>query len=519
MTKNIFFPLKLIFFLLFFTILISTPGVHLTKNKSSVKIAVIGSGIGGASASYYLLNLAKTENITNLDINVDLYEKSSRVGGRVYSEKIEGDFQNIGASFFIQENELIYTLIKNLSVPYHEAMSDDDQSVGLYNNRTIIFELGNNNILNLIKIIWRYGFSPLSAKWDLNKNLQKFLRIYRHIVDDKKIFKSLEEFLDLIDLKERITQSVEEYLLSMGISQTYINEILNGFISSIYNQNKEINSFAGFVTLAGISYKPFEIVGGNKVLVDSIVKNLNQNFPDNFKLKLNTPVDKISKIVNNDNETRFILNNNNNFNDGYDYVIIACPIMKTNIKFDETFPDILLSDLMPVLFQENYKFYIKGEVNPEYFTGLTNTTVLPHILLSVDKVNSNGLTEIIKIKEGLFVTQSTRNLTEAELDEIFLPGKEVVFHHAWDFAYPQIVPMDKSATLPRFEISKNVFHLNAIELAASCMEMSMISAKNAVNIIEKSIRGEFDQDEGELVSGNDGLDGEKKEKTVKTEDM
>ena len=84
-----------------------------------MKIAIIGSGISGLSASYYL----------SKKYYVDLYEKEARFGGHSYTINILYDIENkkkihvdIG---FIVFNEKTYpnliNLFKELSVPFENS--------------------------------------------------------------------------------------------------------------------------------------------------------------------------------------------------------------------------------------------------------------------------------------------------------------------------------------------------------------------------------------------------------------
>ena len=96
-----------------------------------MKIAVIGSGISGLSASYYLSKKHR----------VDLYEKDDRFGGHSYTLNIQYDIKNkkkidvdIG---FIVFNEKTYpnliNFLKELDVKYEKSDMSFSVSVNMSN--------------------------------------------------------------------------------------------------------------------------------------------------------------------------------------------------------------------------------------------------------------------------------------------------------------------------------------------------------------------------------------------------
>ena len=83
--------------------------------------------------------------------------------------------------------------------------------------------------------------------------------------------------------------------------------------------------------------------------------------------------------------------------------------------------------------------------------------------------------------DNIFKIQSLSKLTEESLNNYFNNFK-IISHKDWEYAYPDLI-VTEDKYLPDFIVDKNMYHLNGIEMAASCMEMSMISAKNIVNMI------------------------------------
>ena len=162
-----------------------------------MKIAVVGSGISGLSAAFYLSKKYK----------VDLFEQDDHFGGHSYTYDIKKNNKTIPVDLgFIVFNELTYpNLIKffnELSVPYEKSdmsfsvsIQDSDIEYGgrglkaIFANKLNVFNL---NFLRMIKeIISFYQTAPTLIKKDLNKetlgsyldksNLSKYFIEY-HII-------------------------------------------------------------------------------------------------------------------------------------------------------------------------------------------------------------------------------------------------------------------------------------------------------------------------------------------------
>ena len=162
-----------------------------------MKIAVVGSGISGLSAAFYLSKKYK----------VDLFEQDDHFGGHSYTYDIKKNNKTIPVDLgFIVFNELTYpNLIKffsELSVPYEKSdmsfsVSIQDSTIeyggrglkAIFANKLNVFNL---NFLRMIKEIMSfYQTAPTLIKKNLNNetlggyldksNLSKYFIEY-HII-------------------------------------------------------------------------------------------------------------------------------------------------------------------------------------------------------------------------------------------------------------------------------------------------------------------------------------------------
>jgi len=229
-----------------------------------MKIAVIGSGISGLSAAYYLSKKFK----------VDLFEQEDYFGGHSYTYDIRNKIKTIPVDLgFIVFNELTYpnliNFFKELNVPFEKSdmsfsVSIQDTNIeyggrglkAIFANKLNIFNL---NFLKMIKeIISFYKNAPSLLKKNLegetlgsyldNSNFSKYLIEY-HILPmvaaiwsmplDKARDMPLELYLNffinhgLFKLKNR-----PQWYTVSSRSRTYVEKVLENISGEIYKNYK-----------------------------------------------------------------------------------------------------------------------------------------------------------------------------------------------------------------------------------------------------------------------------------------
>ena len=78
-----------------------------------MKIAIIGSGIAGLFSGLIIKN-----NLKNVDVVV--FEKNNKIGGRIKMDNFEGQEVISGAGIGRKDDELLYELCKYLNVTVNE---------------------------------------------------------------------------------------------------------------------------------------------------------------------------------------------------------------------------------------------------------------------------------------------------------------------------------------------------------------------------------------------------------------
>lgn len=78
--------------------------------KPSFNIAIIGSGIGGSSSAYFARKLFGSR------ANIDVYEASDRIGGRLGVVEIAGRFYESGGSVIHPKNLYMSSFVRELGM-------------------------------------------------------------------------------------------------------------------------------------------------------------------------------------------------------------------------------------------------------------------------------------------------------------------------------------------------------------------------------------------------------------------
>ncbi|XP_002158745.2 prenylcysteine oxidase 1 isoform X2 [Hydra vulgaris] len=449
-----------------------TSNKKLDLNETCHKVAIIGSGIGGCSAAYFLRKLMP-------NVKIDVYEKSHIVGGRLSIVKVGDHEFEAGGSIIHNKNQYVVNFMKETGL---QPNVKPEKNFGIYNNEHFVFVESGVKIYNFLKLLWRYGpYTLYKMNLVVNETLKQFDNIYS-LQDYQKAYRTVEELL--VDIGgEKILQYTKETLanvmLKEGVSKKLIDELITAAIRVNYGQNTNINAFAGLVALAGIQGDSlFSIKGGNYQICKNLLSISYVN------LMLDQEISSIQKCY--DNSTKKVyynleFNNDERSKVNYDCVIIAAPleapkcILKCNNCLN--WPSTQGS------FKQIFATFVQGCLKYDTFNCKSENEVPSFILTTENlklKYTSIGVqTDVYGImpEKKIYKLFSHYKLNDDDLKSCFhldnsLTPKPVV---EW-YAYPAYNVPEVFAP---FKLDDGVFYVNAIERAASAMEMSAIGGRNA----------------------------------------
>ena len=257
-----------------------------------MKIAVIGSGISGLSAAYYLSKKHK----------VDLFEQDDHFGGHSFTYDIKEDNKVTPVDLgFIVFNELTYpNLIKffqELDVPFEKS------------NMSFAVSIKNTNI--------EYGGSNLNAIFANKKNLFniKFLKMINEIISFYKKAPLL--------LSQNITkETLGGYLNKLKLSNYFIEYHIIPMVAAIWSMPFEkakdmpLKLFLNFFINHGLfklKDRPqwYTVTNRSRTYVNKILNKISGEVFKNYQ---------VNKIVRSENNVRVSIGNE--YID-YDHVVLA----------------------------------------------------------------------------------------------------------------------------------------------------------------------------------------------------
>jgi len=261
-------------------------------NISKKKIAVIGSGIAGISASYFLSS----------KYDVHLFEKNNYLGGHTRTVKVQNDNNiSIDTGFIVFNDRNYPDLIKFFEHLDVKIMNSDMSFAVSDNNYNI--EYGGKNLKSL--------FAQYKNFFNINY-LKMIYEIYRFY----KLCKNSN--LDNITNNFTIKEFIQKNHFSAYLKKLHVYPL----ISSIWSTNqKDVDNFPFKLflnffknhDLFNFKNRPqWKFVqGGSNSYIKKIIEL------DKFSFSLNT---KIDKIIRSENNIKIIKNNEEYV---FDFVIIA----------------------------------------------------------------------------------------------------------------------------------------------------------------------------------------------------
>ncbi|XP_012257805.2 prenylcysteine oxidase 1-like [Athalia rosae] len=437
------------------------------------KIAIIGAGIGGASASHFLTELLDGE------LEIDIYE-SKTVGGRLATIAVGNNTYEAGGSIIHSRNKYMKDFAKLLGL---EERPTSESLMGIWNGGEFVFTESNWKIVTLAKLLYRYGIQPIKLHRYINTILNKFDNIYQR-QDDGMAYESFVDLLSGMDpgFPSLLEVSTAAHLQAQGFSKDVIDELVEATLVVNYGQNTDIQSFVGFVSVAGAGADLWAVKGGNKEVPMHLI------YRNNKVSVVPSQVSKIRYLSNEKSLPQYELSYNNAGSENvmkntYDVVIIATPLtedQKNHISF-EGFPKNAALKFSGK-YQTTVATFVEGDINPSYF-GLEESL---DAILSCNP-NETKIHSVGKLFPVDGPTENNSRTWKIFSKERLLPSDiSAMFSHVdqvhaipWK-AYPKYSVNPRS---DKFRLFDSLYHVNAIEWAASAMEMSAIGGRNVALLV------------------------------------
>lgn len=267
----------------------------------------------------------------------------------------------------------------------------------------------------------------------------------------------------------------DAFVKDQGFSEKIVNELVQASLRCNYGQTVNVHEFVGSVSMAGMGGKLWNVKGGNRRVPERLLEESTAKLIEDYVLS-------VAK-----NQTKFTLTTST-ASDTYDYVVIATPLSQNQripLSFDN-FP-VPITELGE--YHRTVSTLVVGTLKKSKFPEFDDGSSA--IILNTnddDFFNSIGNLQGINgdMSRNVWKVFSKKPLTDNEIEELFEIHTEVKVID-W-LAYPHyVLPYEPRS----FVLAPGLFHINAIEWAASAMEMSCIGAKNVALLIRQNYSGKM----------------------------
>lgn len=225
--------------------------------------------------------------------------------------------------------------------------------------------------------------------------------------------------------------------------------------------------------MAGMDGSLWSVKGGNKKIAEKLLNTSKAQLINEY----------VVQIIKNSESYTLLTKSKKSLT--YDYVIFAAPLaLNQNVHI--TFSNMPLPLNKVGKYHRTVSTLVVGDLKRSKFSPLSND----HTPILVISNNENDFFNSISNVEGVNETASLnvwkifsqQPLSSYQIEELFESTSDIKVID-W-MAYPHYeIPTEAQS----FHIADRLYHINAIEWAASAMEMSCIGAKNVALLIKKHL--------------------------------
>src|SRR6266568_1729882 len=182
-----------------------------SRPGTPLHIGIIGSGIGGSSAAYFVRRAFES------DVEITVFERAPYVGGRIQEMEISGATVETGARFMHTTNRYLTGFVTLLGL--HRRKSE--RTFGIWNGKSFDIKCLSFRWLTRAQILLRYGLTPLHIQGLVKNMADRLFRIY-DLQDHGQWFETPEDMFRFLGLYDLTQQNGYDFFRSKGISNLFL---------------------------------------------------------------------------------------------------------------------------------------------------------------------------------------------------------------------------------------------------------------------------------------------------------
>jgi len=461
--------------------------VVVTEDIRHPRVGIIGAGIGGTSASYFLSKLLPGAEIT-------VFEKDE-VGGRLATVEVNGRRYESGGAIIHEANRYMVEYLDLCGLKKRKPPADERFT--LHKSGEIVFQEWGYSWVDKARMAWKYGVtSLLRLEKFFSDILTNFLGIYEKL-EDGIGYATVTNILDAMgsDMVGLTTVTLKEKLALLDLSKDVIDELVTVATRFNYGQMPDtVHAFVGAVGLIGFDKKLWAVEGGNYKVAQCALEMSGARLVRA----------EVTEVRKSDSDESFVVKYSSEkssemINEEFDIVIVAAPLTS-----DKTSMLLPLSQVFPGNYHTTVATVIRGNLVAEGIGYKDDNSTTPNNFYLSTNYPMWSIEKLTPVDYDptrdqdlppVFKLFSSHQLTDTELASMF-SEIELVSVTNW-LAYPSYTVSDD---LTSFHVTPGMFYTSRIEWAASAMEMSVIAAKNIANMVAQYLdKNQENQGKGDLV--------------------
>lgn len=121
----------------------------------------------------------------------------------------------------------------------HGGDEEDARGVTIWNGEKFVFSESTwaGGFFDSLKLIWKYGFSPLTVRNTVKATVDKFVQLYSKEKQALGPHETLKGFAKSLDLDGMAKQSTKSFLKSASVSEPFINDLVGAATRVNYAQD------------------------------------------------------------------------------------------------------------------------------------------------------------------------------------------------------------------------------------------------------------------------------------------
>jgi len=442
---------------------------------ATTRVAIIGSGAAGSSAAFWV---GKAKERFGLDVEIDVYDRESYIGGRstvVYPYGNESLKEiELGASIFVKVNKNLWRAIDEFNLTRRDFF-DEDYATAVWDGEQFLVTY-DGGWWDSLKALWRYGWQAFrKTEASVKGMLESYAQLY---AADGPKWGSISELSRTLGFENLVSKTTAEHFLAEGVSSNYIYEMIEAATLVNYGQDTDsIHALEGACSMAGSSASGVD--GGNFLVFEQFLKHSNAN------VYLNTPVTSVSPREGYDNQWTVASSRGSQ---NYRGVILAAPFHGSRINV----PASIKAQIPPQPYVRLHVTVLTTTAphpSPSYF-GLPEGSTVPGMIFTSQansrqggkKPEFNSLAYHGLVREGEWSVKifSAAALSDEWLATVFGKGGiKWIYRKEWD-AYPKLPP---TTTYPPVKLDRGFYYVNSFEPLMSTMETETVASRNVVDLL------------------------------------